>query len=155
MKNVGQIIRSIQYQPQYKRILQHQCVQKLKSVMLPQIQKYIKYGYIKGTTLHFVTASTLNKYDKDNIINTIKLILNSGMIQKNANLFECLDENIEDVIVKTDHKPINNFKPYTTSSHTLKYFEQSNGTFSTDLQDEKLSTLAQEIQSIIKENNDT
>jgi hypothetical protein len=120
--------------------------------MLPTIQRSIKYGYIKDSKLHFVISSTLNKYDKDNIINTIKMVLNGNMIQKNENLFECLDEKIEDVMLKVDHRPINDFKPYTTNAHTLRYFEQASGTVPIMIKDEKLRALAQEIQNIIKEN---
>lgn len=151
MKSASQIITTIQYKPQYKRILQHKCVQKLKSVMLPTIQKSIKYGYIKDSKLHFVISSTLNKYDKDNIINTIKMILNGKMIEKNENLFECIGENIDDVIVKVDHKPLYDFKPYTTNAHKLRYYEQASGNIPIDIKDEKLHALAQDIQDIIKE----
>ena len=155
MKNASQIISSIQYKPQYKRILQHKCVQKLRSIMLPAIQKNIKYGYIREKTLHFVISSTLNKYDKDNIINTIKMVLNGKMIEKNSNLFECIEEKIEDVLVKVDHRPLNNFQPYTTYVHTLRYHEQATGDIKTSIKDEKLDKIAKEIQTIIKENHDS
>jgi len=151
MKNASQIITTIQYKPQYKRILQHKCVQKLRSIMLPAIQKNIKYGYIKDSKIHFVISSTLNKYDKDNIINTIKLVLNGNMIKRNENLFECIDANIEDVIVKVDHRPIFDFKPHTTTAHKICYFERGSGDIDIKIKDEKLNSLAHEIQNIIKE----
>jgi len=151
MKNARQIITTIQYKPQYKRILQHKCVQKLCSVMLPAIQKSIKYGYIKDSKLHFVISSTLNKYDKDNIINTIKMILNGGMIEKNENLIECIDENIEDVIVKVDHRPVFEYTPFTTVAHKIRYFERASGDLIINIKDEKLHKVAQEIQNIIKD----
>jgi len=154
MKNASQIITTIQYKPQFKRILQHKCVEKLKSVMLPAIQKNIKYGYIRDKKLHFVITSTLNKYDKDNIINTIKMILNGKMIEKNENLFDCIEANIEDVIVKVDHKPLSTYKPYTTTAHKLHYFERASGQVSIDIKDEKLHKLAQAIQNIIKETHE-
>ncbi|MBN2816682.1 MAG: hypothetical protein JXQ67_08355 [Campylobacterales bacterium] len=126
-------------------------MQKLKSVMLPSIQKSIKYGYIRDAKLHFVISSTLNKYDKDNIINTIKMILNGNMIQKNEMLLECIDEQIEDVIVKVDHRPQHQFQPYTTTAHKLSYYERASGGLKIEMQDEKLQKLAEEIQTIIKE----
>lgn len=153
MKNASQIITTIQYKPQYKRILQHKCVQKLRSIMLPAIQRNIKYGYIKDSKIYFVISSALNKYDKDNIINTIKLVLNGNMIKKNENLFECIDTHIEDVIVKVDHKPVFDFKPYTTDAHNICYFERASGDLSIKIHDEKLNKLAQDIQNIIKENH--
>jgi hypothetical protein len=81
------------------------------------------------------------------------MILNGKMIEKNENLFECIDEKIEDVIVKVDHKPIFDFKPYTTNAHTLRYFEQASGNIAINIEDEKLRALAQDIQNIIKENH--
>lgn len=153
MKNASQIITTIQYKPQYKRILQHKCVQKLRSIMLPAIQRNIKYGYIKNSTIYFVISSALNKYDKDNIINTIKLVLNGNMINKNENLFECIDTNIEDVVVKVDHKPIFDFQPHTTTAHNICYFERASGDISIKIHDEKLNKLAKEIQNIIKEHH--
>jgi hypothetical protein len=151
MKNASQIITTIQYKPQYKRILQHKCVKKLTSVMLPAIQKSIKYGYIKDGKLHFVITSTLDKYDRDNIINTIKTILNGNMIEKSENLVECLGEKIDDVIIKVDHKPLSSFKPYATNAEKLCYFERSSGAFSINIEDKKLFALAQEIQKIIQD----
>ena len=151
MKNASQIITAIQYKPQYKRILQHKCIEKLKSIMLPSIQKSIKYGYIKEKKLHFVISSTLNKYDKDNIINTIKMILNSKMIEQNENLIECLDTNIEDVIIKVDHRPLQSYQPYTTNADKLIYHERSKGVFDVSIQDPKLKELAQQIQKIIQQ----
>jgi len=121
--------------------------------MLPAIQKNIKYGYIRDSKLYLIITSTLNKYDQDNIINTIKMILNTQMIQKNENLFECIDTNIEDVIVKVDHKPAYRYKPYCTTVHNFQYLEQASGKIEIDIQDQKLHQLAQEIQNIIKENH--
>ncbi len=151
MKNASQIIVTLQNQPQYKRILQHKCVKKLTSVLLPAIQKSIKYGYVKESKLHFVTAATLDKYDRDNIINTIKTILNGKMIQINENLIECVDLDIQDVVVRVDHKPQHNFTPYTTNADMLFYSERSKGEFDICVQDPKLGALLYEIQSIIKE----
>lgn len=151
MKNASQIIVTLQNQPQYKRILQHKCVKKLTSILLPAIQKSIKYGYVKESKLHFVTAATLDKYDRDNIINTIKTILNGKMIQMNENLIECVDLAIEDVIVRVDHKPQYTFTPYTTNAELLYYPERSRGEFVVSMQDPKLQAVAQEIQAIIKE----
>jgi hypothetical protein len=119
--------------------------------MLPAIQKSIKYGYIKDAKLHFVITATLDKYDRDNIINTIKTILNGNMIEKSENLRECLGEKIEDVIIKVDHKPLSKFIPHTTNAEKLCYYERSSGDFEIGIKDEKLFALAQEIQKILKE----
>jgi hypothetical protein len=155
MKNASEIINTIQQKPQYKRILTYRCVDKLKSVLLPTIQRSIKYGYIKNSILYFVISSSINKYDKDNIINTIKMILNSPMILESDKFIECNAHNIEDIIVYTDHKPRFKYKPYITSSHNMTYYERSNGDFSINIKDEKLKTILKDIKNIIKEKHDT
>jgi hypothetical protein len=150
MKNISQIITSLQSKPQYNKILQHKCIGRLLSALLLNIQNNIKYGYIKNDKLYIVISATLNKYDKDNIINTIKMILNSPMILESEKFVECLDITIEDVVVYTEHKPKINFKPYKTSSHALTYHERASGEFMIDMKDERLNELAKEIQQIIK-----
>ena len=91
------------------------------------------------------------KHNEDNIINTIKLVLNGNMIKRNENLFECIDANIEDVIVKVDHRPVFDFEPHTTTAHQICYFERASGDIDIKIKDEKLNSLAHEIQNIIKE----
>lgn len=153
MKNASQIITSIQYKPQYHRILEHKCVSKLISSLLPTIRNNIKFGFIKNNKLHFIISATLNKYDKDNIINTIKMILKSPMILESKSFFECLDVNIKDVVIYTDHKPKINFEPFSTNSQNITYQERSSGNFEINIDDEKLNSLVRSIQEIIKKAN--
>jgi uncharacterized metal-binding protein len=83
------------------------------------------------------------------------MILNGRMIEKNENLSDCIDENIEDVVLKVDHKPLSTYKPYTTTAHELHYFERASGDLPIDIKDEKLRELAKEIQNIIKETHES
>jgi len=151
MKNVSQILTSLQHKPQYYKILQHRCIKRLTSALLLNIQNSIKYSYIKNDKLYIVISATLNKYDKDNIINTIKMILNSPMILESEKFVECLDIRVEDVIVYTDHKPKIDFKPYKTLSHILTYHERASGNIEVNIKDKKLDKIVKEIQNIIKE----
>ncbi|NPA59160.1 MAG: hypothetical protein GXO30_01635 [Epsilonproteobacteria bacterium] len=155
MKNVTQIINSLQHKPQYQKILQYKCIKRLTSALLQSIQKNIKYAYINNDKLYFVISATLNKYDKDNIINTIKMILNSPMILESDKFCECLDITIKDVIVYTDHKPKVDFNIYTTQTHNLKYHERATGQIQNEIKDEKLKSLVDSIQEIIKVKNET
>jgi len=150
MKNASQILTSIQHKPQFKKILYHRCIKKLLSVLLPSIQKNIKHGFIHKNIFYITIAASLNKYDKDNIINTIKMVLNSPMILESQSFLECKDIVIEDVIVYVEHKPKLNFKPYTTHAHTLHYTERASGNITINIKDENLHKIAQEIQKIIK-----
>jgi hypothetical protein len=119
------------------------------------VQRNIKYGYFKKNILFLTISATLDKYDKDNIINTIKMILNSPMILNSEKFIECQDLQIEDIKVYVDHKPKYIFKPYTTQTHTMQYFEKASGKINVDVKDEKLQALLEEIQKIIKEKHDT
>lgn len=150
MKNASQIITTLQHKPQFSKLIELNCINKLKSSLLPSIQHNIKYGYISKATLYFVLNTKLNKLDIDNIINTIKMILNSPMILESKNFNECLGLEILDVKLYTDHKPQKKYHSFSTSAHTLTYPERATGDIDIDIQDPKLQTLAQSILEIIK-----
>ena len=150
MKNASQIITSIQYKPQFKKVLDHKCISKLISIILPSLQKSIKHGFIHKNIFYITIMASLNKYDKDNIINTIKMVLNSKMILEEKGFVECSDIKIDDVIVYVDHKPKLNANLHTTNAHLLRYFERASGDIEINIEDKKLKTLVQEIQEMIK-----
>ncbi len=159
MKNVQDIITTIQYKPQFKKLLHNKCIDKLMSTILPALKRSVKHGYIHKKILFITITAALNKYDKDNIINTIKMVLNSPMILQSERFMECNDIEIEDVIVYVDHKPKVPLNLHKTQTHKLKYFERASGDIEIKVHDEKLKELMQSIQDIIKkekqEENDT
>jgi hypothetical protein len=151
MKNASQIINFLQHKPQFSKLVESECISKLKSSLLPSIRHNIKYGYIKNKTLYFVLTTSLNKLDIDNIINTIKMILNSPMILQSQNFLECSEFDIEDVKIYSDNKPQKKVTLYTTSAHKIHYRERAKGEIKIDLADEKLAQIAQDIVDMIKE----
>ena len=150
MKNSVQIINTLQHKPQFSKLLESKCINRLKASLLPSIQKNIKYGYIKNNTLTFVLTTRLNKLDIDNIINTIKMILNSPMILESENFIECLDTQIDDVKIYTDPSPKKQVALHKTSTHTETYNERATGEIEVNIEDEKLNALAKSILEIIK-----
>ena len=150
MKTTQDILTSIQHKPQFKIILHHKCINKLLSTILPAIRRNIKHGYINKNVFYIIITAALNKYDKDNIIKTIKGVLNSPMILKSERFIECDDMNIEDVIVYIDHKPKMETDLHITCTHKITYTERASGNIKIDIKDEKLHALAQNIQEIIK-----
>ncbi|HIP20337.1 MAG TPA: hypothetical protein EYG70_04355 [Sulfurimonas sp.] len=150
MKTTQDILSSIQHKPQFKKILHHKCINKLLSTILPALRRNIKHGYINKNIFYIIITAALNKYDKDNIIKTIKGVLNSPMILKSEHFIECDDMNIEDVIVYVDHKPKLSTDLHMTSAHKIHYVERASGDIQIAIKDEKLHALAQEIQDIIK-----
>jgi len=155
MKNANQIITSLQYKPQYHKLLEHKCINKLKSSLLLSVQKYIKYGYIKNNKLFFVISATLNKLDVDNNINTIKMILNSPMILESEKFLECLDFQIDDIAFYVDHKPQNKIQLHSSDSQNAIYEERATGNIDVNIKDEKLKELSISILKIIKASNDS
>jgi len=150
MKNASQIITTLQHKPQFSKLTESSCINRLKSSLLPSIQHNIKYGYFKNATLYFVLSTRLNKLDIDNIINTIKMILNSPMILESDRFVECLGIQIDDVKIYTDHKPQKKFESFSTHAHEEKYPERASGDIPVKIEDEKLKQLAQSILEIIK-----
>ena len=151
MKNATQIINILQNKPQFSRLEESKCIKTLKSSLLPTIQKNIKHSYIYKNTLYFVLTTKLAKLDIDNIINNIKMILNSPMILNSKKFTECLDVQIDDIKVYTDHKPKKNTNLFTTTSHLMKYKERATGDLNVSIKDKKLQTLTQDIFEIIRE----
>ena len=150
MKNASDIITSIQYKPQFRKILHHKCITKLISIVLPTLRRSIKHGYIHKNIFYITISASLNKYDKDNIIKTIKMVLNSKMILESEQFFECIDIAIEDIVIYVDHKPKIDTKLFHTNTHKLSYHERASGDFTINIQDNKLSSVMHEIQNIIK-----
>jgi hypothetical protein len=150
MKNASQIITSIQYKPQFKKVLDYKCISKLISIILPSLQKSIKHGFIHKNIFYITITASLNKYDKDNIINTIKMVLNSKMILEEKGFVECNNIEIDDIIVYVDHKPKIPANLHMTNAHTLTYHERASGNIEINIKDKKLNSLAKEIQEMIK-----
>jgi hypothetical protein len=155
MKKASQIVSSLQHKPQFSKLLEQTCIEKLKSSLLLSIQNNIKYGYINNDTLYFVLTTKLNKFDIDNIINTIKMILNSPMIKESQKFCECKEINIEDVVIYTDPKPQQKVKLYEPNSHSQHYPERAKGKQEIHYKDKKLQEIADSILEIIKKSNDT
>ena len=150
MKNAQDILTSIQYKPQFKKILHHKCIEKLMSTILPAIRKSVKHGYVNKNIFYITITAALNKYDKDNIIKTIKTVLNSKMILESERFIECSEIQIDDVVVYVDHKPRVEDMLHITQTHKMKYFERASGDIEINVEDEKLKALLQSIQDIIK-----
>lgn len=147
MKKACDIIKSLQNLPHFHKLLELKCIDNLKSVLLPTLQRIIKYAYIKNEVLYLIFLTNLNKYDKDNIINTIKLLLNSQMLAE-ANL-ECKNIKIVDVVCKVDYKDKSIKKIYYSS--IPKYTERATGK-RVVLRDAQLQKIADDISTIITSN---
>lgn len=155
MKNASDIITSIQYKPQYKKLLGYKCIDKLKNSLLLSIQNYIKNVYIKNNILTFKLSAALNKHDLNNAIDTLKMILNSPMILNSEKFLDCDGIQIDDVKFFVDHTPADKSSLHVGNHEEVLYPERASGTLHIEMNDKKLQELAKSIQEIIKSNNDT
>jgi len=147
MKNASQIINSLQNRPQFSRLSKYSCIKKISSLFTPTLQKMIKFGYFKSNTLFFVLNHPAAKQEFDNNIQTIKNALNFCKPE------ECSDEHINNIKAFVTHTPIK--KASEVKIIQLRYKERATGDFKIDVKNEKLKTLIQSIQKIIKDKNDT
>jgi hypothetical protein len=152
MKNVSQIISFLQNKPQFSKLLEYRCINKLKSSLLLSIQNYIKKGYIKNNTLFFILRAKLNKHDEQNNIQMLQTILNSQMILKSEKFLDCIDIKINDIVFFVDHNPDKEVTLHITNAHKHLYKERSDGNIDINIQDEKLQQIANNIVTIIKNN---
>lgn len=112
----------------------------------PPIQNMINFAYIKNKTLFFVFNHPIGKQEFDNNIQSIKSALKFYMPTECK---EC-DENLfDDIKAFVTHAPKS--QNVKTKDIIGTYQERSNGDFNIDIKDEKLNSLAKEIQKIIKE----
>jgi len=147
MKNASQIINSIQNKPQFSKLSKYSCIDKIKSIFTPALQKMIKFGYFKGDTLFLVLNHPAGKQEFDNNIESIKSALNFHMPQ------ECSQNLFKDIKAFVTHTPLKKESPKKTTK--LIYKERASGNFEISIKDEKLNTLVKSIQTIIKAKHDT
>ncbi len=155
MKNASQIITTLQNKPQFDKILEYRCINKLKSSLLITIGNYIKKGYIHNNKLFFVLGATLDKHDIENNISLLKGILNSSMLLESERFFECKDIQIDDIIFYVDHKPKPKVKLHNTQTHESTYIERATGNIEVNIHDKKLNELVNSILDIIKAKHDS
>ncbi len=142
MKNASQIISSIQKKPQFSKLSKYKCIKKIESIFTPALAKMIKFAYFKNDVLFFVLNHPAGKQEFDNNIQSIKSAL------KYVTPEECKDINITDIKAFVTHTPQVNTQEV---SHKLQsYPERSSGNFKNEVHEEKLKTLIQAIQNIIK-----
>ena len=147
MKNASQIINLIQSKPQFSKLGRYRCIKKVQSLFIPALQKMIKFAYFKNNTLFFVLNHPAAKQEFDNNIQNIKSALNF------INPEECqgiLTSDIKAFVSHTPDKKVTKFK-------VVKQFykERATGDIVVEIKDEKLNALAQSIQDMIKQKNDS
>ena len=148
MKTVKNIISHIISKPQYKKISQKRCFDKVVKLLPPHLQSAVLFTYVKNQTLFFVLNHPGLKMEFHYKVNLIKSLLKQlKTIDK-----ECLDmQDIKEVKAFVSNKP----KQKVTTNLKVKqtYKELSNGEFKIITKNKNLKNLFQKIQKVIKNNN--
>ena len=147
MKNVSDILNSLQNKPQFSKLSHYRCIDRIQSLFSPPLQKMVKFAYIKNTTLFFVLNHPGAKQEFDNNIQSIKSAL------KFCNPEECQGENIQDIKAFVTHTPTKIFQ--IEEKEPQIYPERSSGEFKINIHNQELKSLVESIQNIIKEKNAT
>ena len=147
MKNSAQVLSHIVHQPQYKKLVQHQCINAVKALLPPHLQTMVSFAYVKHKVLYFVLTHPGAKQEFDIIIASIKTPLKQYPPQK------CQEMDFEDIRAYVSHKPIQKESSHT--KETIPYYtEQSNGSFDNSVKDEKLHKVIEKIRKAIASSTD-
>ncbi len=152
MKNSTQILNLLQHKPQFSKLGKFSCITKIQSLFSPALQRMIKFAYFKNDILFFVLNHPGAKQEFDNNIQSIKSALN--FVQPN----ECIDIVVTDIKAFVTNKPLAKTTFFTNEHINQVYKERATGNVEVKIKDEKLHSIVQSIQDIIKskkETNDT
>ena len=143
MKKAHDILSSLQNQPQFKKLHNVRCIERILSVFLPSVQRFIEYGYIKNGTLFVVLNHNAGKQEFDNNIKMIKDLLKSVKIP------ECEGVSFSQIKAFVTNKPR---RKRELKKETVPFYEErSCGEFDVEMiEDEELRNIAKEIREIIK-----
>jgi len=143
MKKAHDILSSLQNQPQFKKLHNVRCIERILSVFLPSVQRFVEFGYIKNGTLFVVLNHNAGKQEFDNNIKMIKDLLKSVRIE------ECEGVEFSQIKAFVTNRPRRKKAPRRA---TVPFYEErSHGEFDIELiQDEELKSIAKEIREIIK-----
>ncbi len=147
MKNAKDIVKSIQLQPQFEKLHNFRCIERILSMFLPALRRFVDFCYIKNDTLFIVLNHNAGKQEFDNSIKMIKDVL------KTHNPQECEGVGIKDIKTFVTHKPRrrNTLQTKALSQTVPHYKERAKGEFDTErIKDESLRSIVEEIRSIIQ-----
>ena len=145
MKNVSDILKNLQSQPQFSKLNHFECIKKIESLFSAPLQKMVKFSYIKNRTLFFVLNHPGAKQEFDNNIDSIKSAL------KFVTPTECQGIEFDEIKAFVTHTPRQQRSFQPTTKQTYK--ERASGTLPVNLKDEKLNKLVRSIFEIIKSHN--
>jgi hypothetical protein len=143
MKNANQILSSLQNRPQFSKLSQYRCIQKIQELFPIHLQNMIQYGYFKNGVLNFVLSHPWAKQEFNVIIQSIKTPL------KHVPPLECQELSITNIRAYVSFKPTKPEILFEGSSTKECYEERAQAEFQNSVTEPKLHNLIEEIRKII------
>jgi len=112
---------------------------------MPSFKRFIKFSYIKNSTLFFVLTHNIGKQEFDNNIDNIKTALNLITPE------ECKEIKIKDIKAFVTHTPQKKEFKNQNTHEIQRYKERATGDFNIDIKDKKLNELVKSIRDIIRD----
>ena len=147
MKNSAQVFPHIVHQPHYKKLVQQQCIDTIKTLLPPHIQTMVSAAYLKQKVLYFVLNHPGAKQEFDIIIASIKAPLKQYPPAK------CKDFIFEDIRAYVSHKPTLNVTDIQRETEA-PYEERAEGEFENNVKDERLHAIIEKIRESIHDHHD-
>ncbi len=143
MKKAHDILSSLQNQPQFRKLHNVRCIERILSVFLPAVQRFVDFGYIKNDTLFVVLNHNAGKQEFDNNIKMIKDLLKSVKIE------ECEGVRFSQIKAFVTNRPR---RKQERKKETVPFYEErSRGEFDIEMiKDMELRNIAKEIREIVK-----
>ena len=145
MKNSSQILSKLQHQPQFSKLAQFACLERIQSLFPPHLTRLVDYGYFKNNIIYFVLKHPGAKQEFDIIIESIKTPL------KQITPPECLNLDFYDIRAYVLHKPS---RVQSLIRHSVPHYkERSEAKFTNTVTSEKLHALFEQIRTSIHDRN--
>ena len=145
MKNSSQILSKLQHQPQFSKLAQFTCLDRIQSLFPPHLQRLVAYSYLRNHIIYFVLKHPGAKQEFDIIIESIKTPL------KQITPPECQGLEFFDIRAYVSHKQA--CVPSLVRDTIPHYTERSNAKFINIVTSEKLHALFEKIRKTIHDSN--
>ena len=142
MKNASHILSSLRHKPQFKKLANFHCIQRIKMLFPPHLQRLVRYGYLHNNILYYVLSHPGAKQEFDIIIGSIKTPLKLYPPE------ECSDVTWSDIRAFVSHKrPRGSVLKKVPTVYDYK--ERSLAEFTNNTKHEKLHSIIERIRNII------
>ncbi len=139
MKKASHILASLRKKPQFSKLARLACIERIRALFPPRLQKMIRYGYFHNGKLFFVLNHPGAKQEFDIITASIKGPLKHYMPP------ECADTPFDDIRAFAVHRPQQRPEASERRRSEVYYRERAHGTFDNPVEHPQLHELIERI----------